>query len=250
MNIERARLQRDSANYFTGSAGLNFSMYNRNAGRDNPNNFLQLTFTGDIGYFSRRHAYMLLNNYDYILVNFSSRETRNTVASNGFTHFRINLHRKQKLSYELFVQLQNDQARGLDLRTLSGAGVRIALLRNDAVQLYAGTGLMHEHETWKDPDRDGVFQTSDLLKSTNYTSIRAKLNDLVSTSAIVYYQTGYDKAISRLRNRLSGDVGFDVKIYGKLSLRTNFNFTFEDEPIVPVTKFIYSINNGFKYEFQ
>ncbi|WP_187270109.1 hypothetical protein [Pontibacter qinzhouensis] len=48
-------------------------------------------------------------------------------------HSRVNLHRKQRLCYEPFVQLQNDQTRGLDLQSLTGAGIRLALLRSDEV---------------------------------------------------------------------------------------------------------------------
>src|SRR5690606_39000893 len=88
LNIERSRVERDTANFLTGKVGLNFSMFNRNAGRNNPNNFLQLTFTGDVAYISELHTYMLFNHYNYLLVNYDSRELRNTVASHGFSHFR------------------------------------------------------------------------------------------------------------------------------------------------------------------
>ncbi|MDX5438655.1 MAG: hypothetical protein LPK03_15750, partial [Pontibacter sp.] len=124
LNIERSRVERDTIHYFTGKAGVNFSMFNRNAGKNNPNNYLQLTFTGDLAYISAKHSYLLLNYYNYLLVNYDSREQRNTVASTGYSHFRINFLRNRKLSYELFTQVQADKARGLELRTLAGGGVR------------------------------------------------------------------------------------------------------------------------------
>lgn len=249
LNIERSRVERDTANFLTGKAGLNFSMFNRNAGRDNPNNFLQLTFNGDVAYISERHTYMLLNYYNYLLVNYDSKELRNTVASNGYSHFRVNLLRKRRLSYELFTQYQTDLARGLERRILSGGGIRYVLARNEKRSWIAGTGLMHEHESWKDPEAEGVVRAADLLKSTSYISLRSKLSEHVETNNIAYYQTGFDNSIGRLRNRISGDLGVQVRLAGRVSMRTNFTFTYEDRPIVPVTNFIYAITNGLQVDF-
>jgi len=248
LNIEKVRIEQDSSNYMTGKLGFNFSMFNRNAGKDNPNNFLQLTFNGDAAYISAKHSYLLLNYYNYLLINYDNREQRNTVASNGFTHFRVNLLRKRRLSYELFTQLQTDKARGLDIRTLAGAGVRLALLRLDKSSLYFGTGLMHEHETWQSPEED-LTLTSDLAKLTNYLSVRSALNNYVTIEGIAYYQTGYDKTIDAFRNRVSGDTNLLVKLNSTLSFRTGFNCTYEDKPIVPVTRFVYAITNGIQLNF-
>ncbi|WP_242928892.1 DUF481 domain-containing protein [Pontibacter vulgaris] len=224
-------------------------MFNRNAGKNNPNNFLLLTFNGDLAYISAKHSYLLLNYLNYLLINYDSKTERNTVASNGYSHFRINLHRNRKLSYELFTQLQADKARGLELRTLAGGGLRLALLRKENTSLYFGTGLMHEHEEWQDPEQEGRLRVSDLPKSTNYFSAKVKLNDHVNTEGIVYYQTGYDGKIDDWRNRISNDLTLNVKLNKTLTFRTNFNCTFEDEPIVPVTKFVYAISNGIQVQF-
>lgn len=249
LNIERARVDRDSVNYLTGKAGLSFSMFNQNAGRNNPNNFLQFTFNGDLAYISARHSYLLINYFNYLLVNYDTKELRNTVASNGYSHLRANFFRKRRLSYELFAQAQTDKARGLELRVLSGGGIRVAVLRTDAINLYTGTGLMLEHEEWENPELDDVLAVSNLLKSTNYFSVKARLNEHVSTDGIIYYQTGYDHKIDGFRNRVSGNMVLNVKLNRLISLRTNFSCTYEDEPIVPVTKFVYALSNGLQVNF-
>ncbi|GHA58446.1 DUF481 domain-containing protein [Pontibacter akesuensis] len=249
LNVERSRVERDSADYFTGKVGLNFSMFNRNAGKNNPNNYLQLTFNGDVAYVSEKHSYLLLNFYNYLLVNYDSDELRNTVASNGYSHFRVNLLRKRRLSYELFTQVQTDKARGLEIRTLAGSGLRYRLLKRENSGIYVGTGIMHEHETWEDPDEENNFTDSDMLKSTNYISAKAALNSNVSAEGIVYYQTGYAEMIDKWRNRVSGDVALQVKLNTRLSFKAGFSGTFEDEPIVPVTRFVYTLSNGIQVQF-
>ncbi|WP_276496039.1 DUF481 domain-containing protein [Pontibacter litorisediminis] len=249
LNIERSRVERDSAGYFTGKGGLSFSMFNRNAGKNNPNNYLQLTFNGDVAYISEKHSYLLLNYYNYLLVNYDSEELRNTVASTGYSHFRVNLHRRRRLSYELFTQVQADKARGLEFRTLAGGGVRFRLLSGENSNLYVGSGFMHEHEEWENPEQEQQLIVSDLIKSTNYVSGKVKLNEQVSTEGIVYYQVGHDDKINSFRNRVSGDVTLQVKLTNRFSFRTNFSCTFEDEPIVPVTRFVYAISNGIQVQF-
>lgn len=249
LNIERSRVEQDSANYMTGKAGLNFSMFNRNAGKNNPNNFLQLTFNSDVAYIAVRHSYLLLTYYNYLLINYDNKEQRNTLASNGYAHFRINLYQQQRFSYELFTQLQSDKARGLELRTLAGAGVRYAILRKPKNNLYFGTGVMHEFEKWQSPDETEGIIKSNLPKLTNYISNKAVLNDHVTNEAIVYYQTGYDNSINAFRNRVSGDMNLVVKLNSTLSFRTGFNCTFEDKPVVPVTRFVYALTNGVQVNF-
>ncbi|MHA6249231.1 DUF481 domain-containing protein [Pontibacter sp. CAU 1760] len=249
LNIEHSRVQKDSADYFTGKAGLNFSMFNRNAGKNNPNNYLQLTFDGNVAYISKQHSYLWINYYNYLLVNYDSKEQRNTVASTGYSHVRTNLWYRRPLSYELFAQGQADKARGLDLRTLAGGGLRYRLLRTKQSVMFLGVGLMHEHEAWDSPDEEAGVIVSDLIKSTNYLSLKTKLTEQVSTDAIVYYQTGYADAIQRFRNRVSGDITLQVKLTSRFSLRTNFNCVYEDRPIVPVTNFVYAISNGVQVAF-
>ncbi|WP_162426454.1 DUF481 domain-containing protein [Pontibacter pudoricolor] len=249
LNIERARIDRDSGNYITGKAGFNFSMFNRNAGKNNPNNFLQLTFNGDVAYISAKHSYLLLNYYNYLLVNYDNKEQRNTVASNGYAHLRVNLHRRRRLSYELFAQAQSDRARGLEVRGLAGAGLRFALLRRENTNLFIGSGLMHEYEKWESPEEGEGILTSNLPKLTNYISNKSLINSHVSTEAIVYYQTGYDGKIGAFRNRVSGDANLLFKLNNTLSFRTGFNCTFENKPIVPVTRFVYAITNGIQVNF-
>ena len=117
------------------------------------------------------------------------------------------------------------------------------------VNVFLGTGLMHEHEEWKNPERAGQLEISNLLKSTSYASAKFKIKDYLEANAITYYQVGYSRVIDNFRNRVSGDVSFLVKITKILSFKTGFNCTYEDEPIVPVTKFVYTLTNGIVVQF-
>lgn len=244
LNVESARIKRDSTDFFIGSIGLSFSLYNRNAGKDKPNNFIGLAVDADLAYFSRLHSYQTINYLNYT----SARGE--AIIRTGYSHFRINLMRKQKLSYELFTQYQYDLGRGMEHRWLGGGGLRYQIIQSGKGDLTAGVGAMYEVEEWEHPGEEATGTiTVRLLKSTNYISTRIKFNENVNLNSIAYFQTGYDNAISAFRHRLSGDLNVNVHLTKKLILKTSFACTYENRPIVPITKFIYSITNGIQVNF-
>ena len=251
VNIEEGRMDRDSSNHFAGKVGLDFSIYNQNAGKNQPNNYLQFTFNSHSTYQSKKHTYLLINYLNYLLVNYNTKTQRNTVAQQAYSHFRINFLQAHRLSYEVFAQVQGDKARGLQLRTLGGGYLRYRLMKQNEkiVNVFIGTGIMQEHEEWHNPEEAERLQTSDLLKSTSYVSAKMKPSNTVEINAITYYQTGYSRLIDRFRNRVSGEVSLGVNLNKVFALKTKFNCTYEDRPIVPVTKFVYTIANGIELVF-
>lgn len=251
VNIEEGRIGRDSSNHFAGKVGLDFSIYNQNAGKNQPNNYLQFTFNSHTSYQSQKHTYFLINYLNYLLVNYNTKSQRNTVAQQAYSHFRVNFYQAQRLSYELFAQLQVDKARGLQLRTLGGGYLRFRVTKqeNKNINLFVGSGFMQEREEWFNREQAERLQTSDLLKSTSYISAKMKAHDNIEINAITYYQVGYSRLIDRFRNRVSGEISLGVNLNKVLALKTKFNCTYEDQPIVPVTKFVYTISNGIELVF-
>jgi len=243
LNVEKSRIENDSANYFTGSGSINLLLFNRNAGKDAPNTFIGLTATGDLAYLSEKNSYILINNYNYTAVR------KEPVVRTGYTHFRVNFGRRKRFSSEAFTQYQYDLGRGLNLRTLAAAGLRLALVKGHKANLYTGTGIMHEYEEWYIPDTEKQILAVKFIKSTNYLSTRIKFNEQVELNAITYYQTGYDRAIGHFRHRVSGDTNIMIKLSSKLRFRTNFTCQYENRPLIPITPFIYSLTNGVQLSF-
>jgi Protein of unknown function, DUF481 len=251
VNIEEGRMGRDSSNHVAGQVGLDFSLYNQNAGRNQPNNYLQLTFNGDLAYHSPLHTYLLFNYYNYLLVNYNVQAQRNTVAQQGYSHLRSNLYQARRLSYELFAQAQSDKARGLEWRSLAGGYLRFRLMRQEDknVNIFLGAGAMHEHEEWENPELAQKLEISNLVKGTSYVSARLIIRQNIQANAIAYYQVGYSERIAALRNRVSGDISLAVKLTKVLAFKTSFSCTYEDRPVVPVTRFVYTLANGLAIHF-
>ncbi|MGV3502617.1 MAG: DUF481 domain-containing protein [Adhaeribacter sp.] len=251
VNIEQGRAGRDTSNHVAGHIGLDFSLFNQNAGKNQPNNYLRLALNGDLVYHSPLHTYFFLNYLNYLLVNYTDDTQRKTVAEQGYSHLRANFYQARRLSYEVFVQGQADKPRGLEWRSLAGGylGFRVKEELEQDIQIFLGLGAMQEHEEWENPELEQKLEVANQLKAASYLSARYKLNPNVQAKATAYYQTGYSRKIDAFRNRVSGDISLAVKLNKVLAFKTSFNCTYEDRPLVPVTKFVYALSNGILVSF-
>ncbi|MGV3639039.1 MAG: DUF481 domain-containing protein [Adhaeribacter sp.] len=251
VNIEQGRLGRDTSNHVAGHIGLDFSLFNQNAGKNQPNNYLRLALNGDLVYHSPLHTYFFLNYLNYLLVNYTDDTQRKTVAQQGYSHLRANFYQARRLSYEVFVQGQADKPRGLEWRSLAGAYLRFRLKEDQGqdIHVFMGLGAMHEHEEWENPALEQKLEVANHVKAASYLSARYKINPNVQARATAYYQTGYSRAIGAWRNRVSGDISLGVKLNKVLAFNTSFNCTYEDRPLVPVTRFVYALSNGIQVSF-
>lgn len=243
LNVEKSRIKEDSANYFIGKVGLSFTLHNRDEDEGGTNIFIGLIANTNTAYLSKKNSYILINYINYTAL--GDQEASHT----GYTHFRANFLRQKKVSTEAFTQYQYDLGRGLRTRWLVGAGLRIKLIANESTTFIFGPGVMYEFEDWVSPIENQESRKVDMIKSSNYLSLNKKLTDQVNLNTIAYYQTGYDDSIASFRHRVSGEINLTINITQKLSLATAFNCTFENKPIVPVNKFIYTVTNGLEYNF-
>lgn len=113
---------------------------------------------------------------------------------------------------------------------------------------------MYEREVWEVPDYALTDQASDLRtiniwKSTNYLTTQVSLNQYLSFNAITYFQTGYDPEREFFRHRISLDGNILVKISSRLTFRTTAGISYENRPVIPITKLVYSVTNGIQVSF-
>ncbi|WP_192822719.1 DUF481 domain-containing protein [Rufibacter sp. LB8] len=243
LNVEKVRVERDSSNYFTGKLGVNLNLFNRPVGREGQtDHFIGLNGVGNIGYVSEHNTYLLLGSYNYV------RLRGETQIETGYVHGRVTFQRKKRLSYEAFGQVQYDYNRGLELRALGGAGIRFAVVRKENIRFNVGTGLMYEHERWRNLQED-FYLKKHIPKLSNYASVRWPVNPFLEVSTIHYYQVGYDQPDGMMRHRFSGDVSVTMKINTRFQLVNTFSHSYENRPLVPIPNYLYSLNNGIQVSF-
>lgn len=243
LKVNKGSLLLDSASVVIGKMGLNFNIHNRSATSEQEIIFVGLNGTTDIVYLSDKHAYISINNIHYY------KSTGGPLSSNGYSHFRINILRKNKLSYEGFVQVQYDDGRNMPFRLLGGGGLRFNLIETKKTSVNMGVGGMRERENWKMIEEERSLVEKGMWKTSDYIGINTVFNDIVSFHLIAYYQGGWDSDDSVFRNRISGDFQFAVKVTDKLSFVTNFTSQYEDKPIIPIKNMVYTLTNGINWNF-
>ena len=238
LNIERHRLQADTAKSWMVNGTIGLRIYNRSAAADSPVDMFGYNANLNAVYFSGRHSYAFIGQLDYLKINDSD------FLNFGFLHLRANLFHHNPSSIEIFGQISYDNFRGLDPRILFGAGLRQRLMDSKNSTLHLGIGALFESEWWKHPSLEKTVDVQ-YLKSTNYLSFRHTFNEYVDFNAIVYYQLGYDRDLSTARNRTSGVVNLNARLSRIFSLTNSFEFSYEHKPIVPITRFIFHFKTGF-----
>ncbi len=238
LSVDRPSITIDSSEFFLGSTDFSY----------NVNNQKSVVYKGlkskmDLMYVSSKHEYILINQFRY----YSS--TGSPFISTGYSHFRVNFQRKQKLSYESYLQFQYDKGRNMPFRFLIGSGVRYRIVGRPKNHIHYGVGVMYERERWKSLDEAETLITPSLWKVSSYISTNTNLNEYIRLIFIGYYQGGYDESIDRLRNRINISANLVVKINSFLSLTTNINYQYEDEPVIPINSVIYSVTNGLRLNF-
>jgi hypothetical protein len=242
LNIERLRMEKDTAKYFQFKTTFGLNHYNRSAGVDDPVNLFGYNLDVNAIYYPAKHAFVFVSNFDYLKINDAD------FLNFGFVHGRVNFLREEKVNYEVYGQYSFDNFRGLDPRLLIGGSVRLSTIKTDRLTLLVGIGGLKEWETWQHPYLEEIRQIS-LFKSSNYFSLRATLNDFVDVNLVNYYQVGFDRSISDFRQRFNSSTIINTKISDRFSLTNTFDLSYENRPIVPITNLIFSFRTGLSLDF-
>ncbi|MEM9051037.1 MAG: DUF481 domain-containing protein [Bacteroidota bacterium] len=243
MNIEKFRLDSLSRkNPFRLKLELNFDFYNRSATEDEQARFTALGSELSTVYAPGEHFYMMLGEVHYV------ENNAQKILNNGNLHLRSTFNFRKRFSPEIFAQAQYDNFRGLNNRILAGGAIRWNSIVTKDLRLTIGTGPMYEYERWTSPVDQEIVEIQLPKWSTNII-IRCSVNDHIDFNTILYYQVGYDENITAARNRFTNSTNLNFRINEKLSFKFGTRLAYEDRPVVPITKFIYSVENGININF-
>jgi hypothetical protein len=242
LNIEKLRLEKDTAKNFMVKATLGLNSNNRSAAKTEPVHLFSYNFDINALFYPEEHGYIFVSKIDYLKVN------EEGVLNFGYVHGRANFLRDNQVNYETFIQYSFDNHRGLDPRWIFGGALRFNLIKSEKTSLVLGIGGMYEYEKWQHPLNTEVVETS-LPKNSNYLSFRTVINKYVDLNLMNYYQVGYDKSVEGFRNRISSSVVLNAKLTDRFSLTSTFDLAYEDKPVVPITKMIYTLKTGVSVDF-
>jgi hypothetical protein len=233
LNIERFRIEKDTSNYWTGNVGLGFST------KKQQNQVTTLNFNSNVVYLSHKHGYLNIN-YGKLI-----KTTQEQVISEGYTHWRVNLFRTHRLSYEPFLQLQYDIGRGLEIRELYGASLRFRLISTPKFAFSINSGGMYEHERWKgdvlrfESASDSTEAETRFIKNTTNVSFRGEIAKNVHAFMVTYYQARFTRFF---KPRIISDFNLMITLNKYFSLNNQFIATYDALPLITGNQFVYTYN--------
>lgn len=242
LNIEKSSLDGDTTMKFLGNLTAGLVLYNRSAAESEPVEFFGFDWKSNIAWFPARHRVSSITNINYLKIN------EEPFLNTGYQHIRVDFLNDRKVHPEVFLQYQYDNFRGLSPRLLGGTGIRHRLFNNEQVSIIYSLGIMYESERWSHPISEEVV-VAEFWKSTNYLVFRAKISEWADFNTIQYFQTAYDGEIDAFRHRYSTDINLNTRLTSKLLWTSSFTLSYENRPIVPITRTIYRFSNGITVKF-
>lgn len=228
VNIENIRVQK-KADGFSGQLDINASLQSGNTNnlRVGIGNRLQW-IKGDVT--------------NFVVLNFTYGESGGTRDINkSFLHGRHIEQRNDKLAWEGFGQVEQNEFTRLLFRGLVGAGVRYTLNETASKQaMYLGLGGFYSTEQLDDNS------TQNLVRANIYLVIKHAFNKNTRFISTAYYQP----AVSNPSDfRALGQVALSIAINKKLDLKLSLDIAHDSRPPNNVQSTDNSFRTGIEYRF-
>ncbi len=222
VNIEKQR--KTAKPGWQGSIDFGFNMV------QNTKSIWQFSNDISIQYTHKKHILLILNEITLLRIN--STEKNYDLINKNFQHIRYNYQIIDSglVTYELFIQNQQNKIRYIKERFLTGSGLRLRLVNSKNLKFYVAPLLMYEYEQLS----DSLKSFSRMMKGDFYISGNFKINDRVSLTHVTYYQP----ALYDLGSSVKFELFKDFRLYSE----TNINFTIIKKVLD------YSLNIEFSYD--
>jgi Protein of unknown function, DUF481 len=147
-------------------------------------NSISTAWGGRLSYHRGVHTPFVQLSFNYSVATDAIYENK------GFAHLRWPAMWHRRVGSELFSQVEFNDFTSLIVRTLVGAGVRVAAVLHKKFDLYVGSGYMFEYEKLSDVDplADDHPSETKYHRWTNYVSFRFLVSKWFVLSNVVYLQ--------------------------------------------------------------
>lgn len=185
-------------------------------------NYFSTSWVGKIAYHKGVHTPFLQLAVAYAVA------THERYQSNGFAHLRWPAMWHKRVGSELFSQVEFNEFTSLVIRSLVGAGVRVAAVLHDKFELYFGTGYMFEYEELSDVAQDDPHpEVTKFHRWTSYLSFRLLVSKWLVIANTTYIQPRFrDFGDYRFLESLS----LMFTIYKNLKLQQLITVAYDSKP--------------------
>lgn len=178
--------------------------------------------------------YLGVVSYDY------GESTGRKDTNKGYVHLRVSQWLTEELGWENFIQVEFNEFRHLELRSLVGTGLRYKAFRSPSSSLFMGWSFFYEREQLKElSDETGI-------RGNIYIAYNYLLLENLDLIAIGYYQPLYE----RLKDyRIQGEIVLEGKLNSFLSLVLEYNIAHDSFPPPGIKYTDHSYLTGFQLKY-
>ncbi len=170
----------------------------------------------------------------------------NRFSNAGLLHLRHGWRWLPSLLLEGYAQVNYDEPRLLEFRSVAGGGVRVRLTNTPSTGLWIGTGYMFEHER-VDVSESAIHpQTTSVHRWSSYLTGRLNAGSLVTCVATMYAQPQLDDFADY---RILSDLGLGISITRALSITVSFSLRYDSRPPDEVVSLDTELRNGISLAF-
>ncbi len=164
----------------------------------------------------------------------------------ALTHFRHVIALGKSLQHETFAQKDFNKKRNLSDRIVFGSGLRLRVMKTEAVKLRAAIAYMFEREWYTLSANDTHQRRMDAHRISSYVTLEYKLEKNVSLIAVTYFQP---EILGPKDNRVLSESALVVKLGPHLDLQNSLNLRFDSRPPTGVKKTDMTLKTGLSVRF-
>lgn len=228
INIESKRMDARKQGW-TGQGEFGYSYIQNQSSISNLNTRLNVLYVKD------RQALIFLNDLSIIQSSEGDFENR------GYQHVRYNYKKTDRLTYEVFTQVQFSKQMRLYPRFILGGGPRYEIYKEDSIKIYSGASLFFEHEELRDPIQVNSNERLNMYFSFIYTKVPGVIIDM-----LMMYQP---RIINISDRRIQTELRLDFPVSQYLQVRFAASIFNDSRPPDTVPKTFSNMRSGVLVNF-
>lgn len=228
LNVENKRFHDDSLGW-VGNTMFRFNLV------QNTQRIFQLGSNVHVQYRNDKSRILFLNELNYL------QSGNNAPVNTGYAHVRWGRKWTNVLTIESFVQAQFNRPLKMDLRLISGVGLRWRVANSQKVRVYVASLPMAEYEEVKADN-----QINRNLRLSSYISFHWDVTSNLELENTTYYQP----RINVLNDyRLAGESSLKMKLGQRLAWGISYQYLFDTRQPTDIPRWTYRLENRLEFSF-
>lgn len=169
-----------------------------------------------------------------------------TTVARWMVHARYNYRASELVALEALAQVQHDRYRRIGVRDLYGGGLRFNILNEEALEVFAGTTYLFEHEVIVS---QGPFagENNSWHRSSSYAGVNLRAAPTVDLSSVTYFQPRFDRPADF---RALSETFVSFTITKVLSARVSGTLWYDNDPPQGVKTYDLEVKNTLTIKLQ